>query len=423
MTNQANAPAGSANPGEPLDLAGKHILLGLSGGIACYKAAELCRALIKAGATVQVVMTEAAEEFITPVTMQALSGRTVYTSQWDSREPNNMAHINLSREADAILIAPMSADFMAKLLHGRADDLLSLMCLARPIDKVPLLVAPAMNREMYAHPATQRNFVQLDADGATVLGVGTGFQACGETGDGRMLEPDQILEDVVSFFSPKVLPGQHVLITAGPTYEAIDPVRGITNLSSGKMGFALARAAHEAGAHVTLVAGPVALATPRGVTRIDVKSAKDMFEAVMAHVQTATVLVAAAAVADWRVAKPSEQKIKKDASGQTPQLAFEENADILATVALLPQAQAGRLYCVGFAAESHNLVQNAEAKRLRKKVPLLVGNIGPDTFGKDHNALLLVDEKGTTQLPRASKLALARQLVREMALRMAALKS
>ncbi|MES2283467.1 MAG: bifunctional phosphopantothenoylcysteine decarboxylase/phosphopantothenate--cysteine ligase CoaBC [Pseudomonadota bacterium] len=423
MTNQANTAAGSANPGESLDLAGKHILLGLSGGIACYKAAELCRALIKAGATVQVVMTEAAEQFITPVTMQALSGRTVYTSQWDSREPNNMAHINLSREADAILIAPMSADFMAKLLHGRADDLLSLMCLARPIDKVPLLVAPAMNREMYAHPATQRNFVQLDADGATVLGVGTGFQACGETGDGRMLEPDQILEDVVSFFSPKVLAGQHVLITAGPTYEAIDPVRGITNLSSGKMGFALARAAHEAGAHVTLVAGPVALATPRGVTRIDVKSAQDMFEAVMAHVQTATVLVAAAAVADWRVAKPSEQKIKKDASGQTPQLAFEENADILATVALLPQAQAGRLYCVGFAAESHNLVENAEAKRLRKKVPLLVGNIGPDTFGKDHNALLLVDEKGTTQLPRASKLALARQLVREMALRMAALKS
>ncbi|MES2912156.1 MAG: bifunctional phosphopantothenoylcysteine decarboxylase/phosphopantothenate--cysteine ligase CoaBC [Pseudomonadota bacterium] len=423
MTNQANTVADSANPDESLDLAGKHILLGLSGGIACYKAAELCRALIKAGATVQVVMTEAAEQFITPVTMQALSGRSVYTSQWDSREPNNMAHINLSREADAILIAPMSADFMAKLLHGRADDLLSLMCLARPIDKVPLLVAPAMNREMYAHPATQRNFVQLDADGSTVLGVGTGFQACGETGDGRMLEPDQILEDVISFFSPKVLAGQHVLITAGPTYEAIDPVRGITNLSSGKMGFALARAAHEAGAQVTLIAGPVVLATPRGVARVDVKSARDMFDAVMAHVEAATVLVAAAAVADWRVAQPSGQKIKKDASGQTPQLLFEENTDILATVALLPQAQAGNLYCVGFAAESHNLVENAEAKRLRKKVPLLVGNIGPDTFGKDHNALLLVDEEGTRQLPHASKLALARQLVNEIALRMAALKS
>lgn len=423
MTNQANTVAGGVDPVESLDLAGKHIILGLSGGIACYKAAELCRALIKAGATVQVVMTEAAEQFITPVTMQALSGRTVYTSQWDGREPNNMAHINLSREADAILIAPMSADFMAKLLHGRADDLLSLMCLARPVDKVPLLVAPAMNREMYAHPATQRNFVQLDADGATVLGVGTGFQACGETGDGRMLEPDQILEDVISFFSPKVLDGQQVLITAGPTYEAIDPVRGITNLSSGKMGFAIARAAHEAGARVTLIAGPVGLATPRGVTRVDVRSAQKMFEAVMAHVQTSTVLVAAAAVADWRVVKPSEQKIKKGASGQSPQLAFEENADILATVAMSRQAQAGNLYCVGFAAESHNLAENAVAKRIRKKVPLLVGNIGPDTFGQDHNALLLVDEKGTTQLPRAPKLALARKLVGEIAIRMAALES
>ncbi len=405
------------------DLAGRHILLGLSGGIACYKAAELCRALIKAGATVQVVMTEAAEEFITPVTMQALSGRTVYTSQWDNREPNNMAHINLSREADLILIAPMSADFMAKLLHGRADDLLSLMCLARPIDKVPLLVAPAMNREMYAHPATQRNFVQLDADGATVLGVGTGFQACGETGDGRMLEPDQILEDVISFLSPKVLAGQHVLITAGPTYEAIDPVRGITNLSSGKMGFAIARAAREAGADVTLIAGPVGLPTPRGVKRIDVRSAQNMFDAVMRHVQVATVLVAAAAVADWRVTKPSEHKIKKDVSGQPPQLAFEENMDILATVARLPQAQTGKLFCVGFAAESQDLAQNAQAKRLRKNVPLLVGNIGPDTFGQDHNALLLVDELGSRAMPHASKLSLARQLVREISSRMAARKS
>ncbi|MES2399458.1 MAG: bifunctional phosphopantothenoylcysteine decarboxylase/phosphopantothenate--cysteine ligase CoaBC [Pseudomonadota bacterium] len=420
MTNQANATEINVNQAGPLDLAGKHILLGLSGGIACYKAAELCRALIKAGATVQVVMTEAAEQFITPVTMQALSGRTVYTSQWDSREPNNMAHINLSREADLILIAPMSADFMAKLLHGRADDLLSLMCLARPIDKVPLLVAPAMNREMYAHPATQRNFVQLDTDGATVLGVGTGFQACGETGDGRMLEPDQILEDVISFLSPKVLAGQHVLITAGPTYEAIDPVRGITNLSSGKMGFAVARAAREAGADVTLIAGPVGLPTPRGVTRIDVRSAQNMFDAVMRQVQVATVLVAAAAVADWRVTKTSEHKIKKDVSGQPPQLAFEENMDILATVARLPQAQTGKLFCVGFAAESQDLAQNAQAKRLRKNVPLLVGNIGPDTFGRDHNALLLVDERGSRAMPHASKLSLARQLVREISSRMAA---
>lgn len=420
MTNQVN-PMGSGPDGnEALDLAGRHIVLGLSGGIACYKAAELCRALIKAGATVQVVMTEAAEQFITPVTMQALSGRPVYTSQWDSREANNMAHINLSRESDAILVAPMSADFMAKLLHGRADDLLSLMCLARPIDKVPLLVAPAMNREMYAHPATQRNFVQLAGDGATVLGVGSGFQACGETGDGRMLEPEQILEDLIAFFAPKVLAGQHVLVTAGPTYEAIDPVRGITNLSSGKMGFAIARAAHEAGAEVTLVAGPVGLSTPRGVNRIDVKSAQNMLEAVTGHAQAATIFIATAAVADWRPAAPSTQKIKKDGSGQTPQLVFTENTDILATVAQSPAAQAGRLFCVGFAAESHDLADNAGAKRLRKKVPLLVGNIGPDTFGQDHNALLLVDAEGSTALPRASKLSLARRLVQEIAARMAA---
>jgi phosphopantothenoylcysteine decarboxylase / phosphopantothenate---cysteine ligase len=416
MTNQANTAADN----ETLELAGKHLVLGLSGGIACYKAAELCRALIKAGATVQVVMTEAAEQFITPVTMQALSGRPVYTSQWDSREPNTMAHINLSREADAIVIAPCSADFMAKLLHGRADDLLSLMCLARPIDKVPLLVAPAMNREMYAHPATQRNFVQLVADGATVLGVGNGFQACGETGDGRMLEPDQLLEDIIAFFAPKVLAGQRVLITAGPTYEAIDPVRGITNLSSGKMGFAIARAAREAGAEVTLVAGPVSLPTPRGVTRVDVKSASNMLEAVIGRAQTATVFIATAAVADWRPEAPSLQKIKKDESGQAPQLGFVENVDILATVAQSAAAQTGALFCVGFAAESHDLLENAQAKRLRKKVPLLVGNIGPDTFGQDHNALLLLDEQGSTELPRASKLALARRLVQEISTRIAA---
>ena len=410
------------NFAEPLALEGKHLVLGLSGGIACYKAAELCRALIKAGATVQVVMTEAAEQFITAVTMQALSGRTVFTSQWDSRPTgevaNNMAHINLSRDADAILIAPCSADFMAKLLHGRADDLLSLMCLARPINTVPLLVAPAMNREMYAHAATQRNLAQLQSDGTTVLGVGSGFQACGETGDGRMLEPDELLQDIIAFFTPKVLEGQRVLITAGPTYEAMDPVRGITNLSSGKMGFAIARAAREAGADVTLVAGPVGLPTPRGVTRIDVKSASNMFEAVINRAQAASVFIATAAVADWRPAAPSAQKIKKDGSGQSPQLAFVENQDILATVAQSAAATSGQLYCVGFAAESHDLHENAQAKRLRKNVPLLVGNIGPDTFGQDHNALLLIDGQGATDMPRASKLTLARQLVKEIANRM-----
>jgi phosphopantothenoylcysteine decarboxylase/phosphopantothenate--cysteine ligase len=400
------------------DLAGKHIVLGLTGGIACYKAAELCRALVKEGATVQVVMTEAAGQFITPVTMQALSKRPVYHSQWDAREPNNMAHINLSREADAILIAPASADFMAKLLHGRADDLLSLMCLARPIESVPLLVAPAMNREMWANPATQRNVAQLKADGAHVFEVGSGDQACGEVGDGRMLEADELLAEVIAFFQPKVLRGQRVLVTAGPTYEAIDPVRGITNRSSGKMGFAIARAAREAGADVTLVAGPVHLPTPRGVRRVDVRSARDMQLAVEAESQVATVFVATAAVADWRPASSAEQKIKKDGSGAVPALSFVENPDILAAVAQGARAKSGALYCVGFAAESHDLLAHAQAKRERKGVPLLVGNIGPATFGQDDNQLLLVDEKGVSELPRADKLTLARQLVAEIARRL-----
>jgi phosphopantothenoylcysteine decarboxylase/phosphopantothenate--cysteine ligase len=398
-----------------MDLVGKHIVLGLTGGIACYKAAEFCRALIKEGATVQVVMTEAATQFITPVTMQALSNRPVYASQWDAREPNNMAHINLSREADAIVIAPCSADFVAKLLHGRADDLLSLMCLARPLESTPLLVAPAMNREMWAHPATQRNMAQLRADGATVFDVGSGEQACGETGDGRMLEPAELLHDVVAFFQPKVLAGKQVLISAGPTFEAMDPVRGITNLSSGKMGFALARAAHEAGAVVTLVAGPVGLPTPRGVHRVDVLSAQDMFDACQAQVSQADIFIACAAVADWRVDKPTEQKIKKDASGAMPSFQFIENPDILASIAQSDRAQSGALFCVGFAAESNDLLAHATAKRLRKNVPLLVGNLGPATFGKDDNALLLVDAQGAKEIPRNSKLALSRMLIAEIA--------
>ena len=404
------------------ELAGKHIVLGLSGGIACYKAAELCRALVKAGATVQVVMTEAAEQFMTAVTMQALSGRPVFTSQWDARTSggadNNMPHINLSREADAIVVAPASADFMAKLVHGRADELLSLMCLARPMESVPLILAPAMNREMWSHPATQRNIEQLRADGATVLDVGAGEQACGETGDGRMLEPEELLYDLIRFFTPKVLAGQHVLVSAGPTFEAIDPVRGLTNLSSGKMGFAIARAAHEAGAQVTLVAGPVGLPTPRGVGRVNVKSALNMQKSLDHLAQAATVFVSAAAVADWRPAQMLDQKIKKDGSGEVPTLSFVENPDILAGIAASPRAQSGALYCVGFAAESHDLLAHAQAKRARKGVPLLVGNIGPDTFGQDDNALLLVDAQGTVELPRASKLVLARQLIAEVARRL-----
>ncbi|PKO61736.1 MAG: bifunctional phosphopantothenoylcysteine decarboxylase/phosphopantothenate--cysteine ligase CoaBC [Betaproteobacteria bacterium HGW-Betaproteobacteria-18] len=399
------------------DLAGKHIVLGLSGGVACYKSAELCRLLIKAGASVQVVMTQAAEQFMTPVTMQALSQRPVYGSQWDTRASNNMAHINLTREADACLIAPASADLIARLAHGQADDLLSLMCLARPADRVPLLVAPAMNREMWQHPATQRNVAQVTADGAWVLGVGCGEQACGETGDGRMLEPLELLDELIAFFQPKVFQGQHVLVTAGPTYEAIDPVRGITNLSSGKMGFAVARAAHEAGATVTLVAGPVSLPTPRGVHRINVKSALDMLAAVTAHEPQASIFIATSAVADWRPALASESKIKKDGSGQPPELHFVENPDILATLAQSERGKSRALYCVGFAAESHDLLANAQAKRQRKGVPLLVGNIGPDTFGQDDNALLLVDETGARELSRDSKRSLARKLIAEIASR------
>ncbi|WP_440108152.1 bifunctional phosphopantothenoylcysteine decarboxylase/phosphopantothenate--cysteine ligase CoaBC [Acidovorax sp. BL-A-41-H1] len=399
------------------ELAGKHIVLGLSGGVACYKAADLCRQLIKEGATVQVVMTEAAEQFITPVTMQALSGRAVYGSQWDAREPNNMPHINLSREADAVVIAPCSADFVARLAQGRADELLSLLCLARPAASVPLLLAPAMNREMWSHPATQRNLQQVARDGAVVLGVGNGDQACGETGDGRMLEPHELVDELVAFFAPKVLAGHKVLVTAGPTFEAIDPVRGITNLSSGKMGFAVARAAREAGADVTLVAGPVHLGTPRGVRRVDVKSALEMAAAVQSHAPLATVFIATAAVADWRPAAPSDQKIKKDGTGATPSLALVENPDILAMVARSERALAGQLFCVGFAAESHDLLAHATAKRTRKAVPLLVGNIGPATFGQDDNALLLVDADGHRELPRASKRVLARQLIEDIAAR------
>ena len=401
------------------ELAGKHIVLGLSGGIACYKAAELTRELVKAGATVQVVMTQAAEQFITAVTLQALSNRSVYTSQWDTREANNMAHINLTREADAVLVAPASADFMAKLLHGRADDLLSLMCLARPIETCPLLLAPAMNREMWAHPATQRNVAQLRADGATVLGPGSGDQACGEIGDGRMLEPEELLQEMVAFFQPKLLAGQSVLITAGPTYEPIDPVRGITNLSSGKMGFAIARAAREAGAEVTLVAGPVHLPTPRGVRRIDATTAQQMHDIVLPLAADHSVFIATAAVADWRPVGAADHKIKKQGGAAAPKISLCENPDILAAVARL----ADRPYCVGFAAESHDLLEHARAKLTRKNVPLIVANLGPATFGRDDNALTLVDAQGQRELPRADKLSLARALVAEIAARLAAMKT
>jgi phosphopantothenoylcysteine decarboxylase/phosphopantothenate--cysteine ligase len=395
-----------------MSLAGKNIVLGLTGGIACYKAAELARGLVKAGASCQVVMTEAARHFITPVTLQALSGKPVFTDQWDSRISNNMAHIDLSRHADAILIAPCSADFMRKLVHGAADDLLSTLCLARPAN-VPLLVAPAMNVEMWDNPATQRNAVQLKKDGITLLGPAAGDQACGETGLGRMLEPEQLLESLYAFFQPKLLAGKKVLITAGPTFEPIDPVRGITNLSSGKMGYAIARAAWAAGAEVMLVSGPTSLQAPAGVTVLPVTTALEMRDAVMANVKGQQLFIAVAAVADWRVSDVSSQKIKKQ-DGQLPSLTFEQNPDILAEVA----AMASPPYCVGFAAESENLLALGAAKREKKRIPLLVGNIGHQTFGKDDNELILFDAKGHQNLVRASKEILAGKLIEEIAHRL-----
>ncbi|MBS1169310.1 MAG: phosphopantothenate synthase [Burkholderiaceae bacterium] len=399
--------------GTGMELAGKKIVLGLTGGIACYKSAEFCRTLIKAGASVNVVMTPNATQFITPVTMQALSGNPVYVEQWDGRVTNNMAHIAVTRSADAFVVVPCTANFAAKLAHGIADDLLSSLCLARPAH-VPFMIAPAMNVEMWQKPATQRNIAQLRADGIGILGPAAGEQACGDVGMGRMLEPDELLQEVVAALQPKVLAGKRVLLTAGPTFEPIDPVRGITNLSSGKMGYAVARAAREAGAEVLLVSGPTALTTPYGVKRIDVQTAQQMFDVVMAQVGGQDVFIAVAAVADWRVANASGQKLKKDGSGDVPQLQFEQNPDILASVAAL----VSRPYCVGFAAESENLLDYGEQKRQKKRIPLLVGNIGHETFGRDDNALVLFDQNGHVELPRGDKQALARQLIANIAQRL-----
>lgn len=396
-----------------MELTGKKIVLGLTGGVACYKAAELTRALIKAGAEVQVVMTAAATQFITPVTMQALSGRVVFTDQWDARVANNMPHIDLTRDAHAILIAPCSADFMAKLAHGGCNDLLSTLCLARPAH-LPLLLAPAMNVEMWQNPATQRNVLQLAADGITLLGPDAGEQACGETGMGRMLEPEALLEEIIAFFAPKLLAGKKVLLTAGPTFEPIDPVRGITNLSSGKMGYAVARAARHAGATVALISGPVALATPAGVQRINVQTAQQMHDAVMDRIDGQDIFIAVAAVADWKVANASSQKLKKQEGKPAPELTFAQNPDILAAVA----SRSEKPFCVGFAAESENLLEHGTAKRERKDVPLLVANLGPQTFGLDQNELVLIDASGYTTLPRADKQQLASQLIAEIAHRL-----
>lgn len=387
------------------ELANKRIVLGLTGGIACYKVAEYVRRAQDEGATIDVVMTEAATRFITPVTLQALSGRSVWLDAWDTRAHNNMAHINLTRGADAVVIAPASTDFIAKLAHGLADDLLSTLCVAR--GSCPLLIAPAMNREMWLHPATQRNVAQVQADGARLLGPAEGDQACGETGSGRMLEPHELLAETIAFFQPKVLAGTRVLITAGPTSEAIDPVRVITNRSSGKMGYAIARAAHEAGATVTLVSGPTALDAPYGVHRINVQSARDMHQAVMAQAPHADVFISVAAVADWHVSNASPVKLKKTADSLAPQLEFAPNPDILADVAALPNGP----YCVGFAAETDNLIKHADQKRKRKGVPLLVGNLVQHAMDSDTTELTLFSDSGQVSLSPAPKLTAARQLV------------
>ena len=381
------------------------ILLGITGGIAAYKSADLLRQLIKRGYAVQVAMTEAACHFITPTTLQGLSGKPVYTDQWDARVPNSMAHINLSRAADVIVIAPASADFIAKLAHGLADDLLSTLCLAR---NCPLLIAPAMNREMWLNAAMQRNIAQLLADGVQVIGPDTGVQACGEEGMGRMLEPGLIAEHITASFQPRLLSGTKILITAGPTYEAIDAVRGITNRSSGKMGYAIAQAALEMGAKVVLVSGPTALTAPRQALRIDVQSAEQMLDAVMHEVEASDIFIAVAAVADYRVAHPSEQKLKKSTASLTLELI--PNPDILAQVAALPNPP----FCVGFAAESENLAEYAEQKRRAKKLPLLVGNLAQQAIGSDDNELVLFDDDGMHPLPRADKLTLARQLMQHI---------
>ena len=390
-------------------LANKKIVLGISGGIAAYKSAELVRALIQEGAEVQVVMSESAMQFITPVTMQALSGKPVYSSQWDARITNNMAHIELSRGADAILIAPASADLMAKLSLGLADDLLTTMCLARDC---PLLIAPAMNLQMWGHPATQRSLKRLEDDGVIVLGPGSGDQACGEVGMGRMLEPSELCEQLVAFFQPQVLSGKRVLITAGPTFEAIDPVRGITNRSSGKMGFAIAQAAVEAGAEVHLIAGPCDLPTPLQSTgrikRTNVITGEEMHRVTLASANC-DIFFAVAAVADWTIANRASQKIKRQEQSGL-HLEFRSNPDILLDMAKLAK-RTSRPYCVGFAAETDRLGKHSKEKRMRKGIPMIVGNIGPATFGLDTNEILVVDDQGSQNLGRASKLELARKLI------------
>lgn len=390
------------------ELNAKRLILGVTGGVAAYKAAELTRLLVKAGAEVDVVLTEAGAQFVGAATFQALSGRPVWQALWDERQQRGMGHIDLTRGADAILVAPATADFLAKVVQGRADDLLSTLCLARDC---PLLMAPAMNQQMWHNPATQRNIQQLQVDGVALLGPASGAQACGEVGPGRMLEAQDIFDELMASFQPKRLAGRRVLLTAGPTFEPLDPVRGLTNSSSGKMGFALARACSEAGAEVTLVAGPVALATPRGVRRIDVQSALDMRAAVLENVAQCDIFIGVAAVADYRPQVAAEHKIKKGQAGKALTLELTANPDILAEVAALPAAP----FCVGFAAESQNLEEYAENKRLAKKLALVVGNLVQDGLGSDTNSVILFDASGRHHLTPAPKMSVARGIVGHIA--------
>lgn len=371
-----------------------HLLLGVTGGIAAYKTAELVRLLIKQGHSVQVVMTEAATHFITPTTLQALSGNPVFVDAWDSRIANGMPHIELSRKADAILVAPASADFLAKLAHGFANDLLSTLCLAR---ECPLLVAPAMNRQMWENAATQRNIAQLNQDGITVLGPESGEQACGEVGQGRMLEPEALLEDLQAFFTPKLLAGKKILITAGATMEMLDPVRGITNLSSGKMGYALAQVAMRMGAEVTLVYGHAQATRPVVSHAYHAGNASEMYHTVMHHIADQHVFIGVAAVADYRPESSSIQKIKKSEESLT--LKLIKNKDILADVASLPNPP----YCIGFAAETEHILDYANQKRLTKRIPMMIANHANTAMGSDDNEVTIIDAQGEHPLGKDDK--------------------
>jgi phosphopantothenoylcysteine decarboxylase/phosphopantothenate--cysteine ligase len=382
----------------------KRIVLGVTGGIAGYKSADLVRRLRDAGADVRVVMTQAATEFITPLTLQAVSGHPVHLHMLDAEAESGMGHIELARWADVVLVAPASANFLAKLAHGRADDLLSTLCLAT---EAHVAAAPAMNQQMWQNAATQANLVAVRKNGVVVLGPASGSQACGETGPGRMLEPTELVELTAGLFASGSLEGLRVLVTAGPTWEPIDPVRGITNRSSGRMGYAVAEAAVEAGARVVLVSGPTALADPEHMTVVRVSSGREMYEAVHQHIGDCDIFIGVAAVCDYRPKKIAAQKIKKHADSMTIELV--RNEDILASVAALSPAP----FTVGFAAETEDVEGHARTKLKDKAVDLIAANdvsAKESGFESDYNRLLLIDKHGVIELPRQHKTQLARAL-------------